>query len=86
MRVHGSSTYFETQAAALDFTFTNVKDRGYTVNEPQSIWTEHVAYGTTVHYNLPLIVTRTGNPAHKWLHIALYRMDSGRYELTFYLS
>lgn len=86
MRSHESSTYFATQAAALDFAFTSVNDRGYTVDEPQSIWTEHVAYGTTVHYNLPLIVMRTGNPARKWLHIALYRIDSGRYELTFYSS
>jgi hypothetical protein len=86
MRVHGASTYFETQAAALEFAFTNARDRGYTVIEPENLWAEHVAYGTTVRYSLPLNVAKTGNPARKWMHISLYRMDSGRYELTFYLS
>lgn len=77
-------TYFETQQAALHHVYTSVGNR-YAIQFPDNIWTEHVSYGTTVKYDLPLIVTKTGNPARKWLHISLYRMDSGRYELTFYL-
>ena len=86
MRVHGSKTYFETQSSALNEAFEKAQAKGYTVNEPNRIWTEHVSYGTTVHYHLPLIKTSTGNPARKWLHISLYRMDSGKYELTYYFN
>ena len=86
MRTHASTTYFETQSSALNEAFQHVQSRGYLVNEPDNLWTEHVSYGTTVHYNLPLIVERTGNPARKWLHVNLHRMDSGRYELNYYLN
>jgi hypothetical protein len=85
MEIAGSSTYFDTQAAALNFVFANVKDRGYNTMLPDNLWTEHVGYGQTVKYHFPLTVNRTGNPARKWLHITLYRMDSGSYELTSYL-
>ena len=86
MRTYSSNSYFENQSSALNEVFQHVQSKGYSVNEPDNLWTEHVSYGTTVHYNLPLIKTSTGNPARKWLHIALYRMDSGRYELTHYLN
>jgi len=86
MRTFSSNTYLESQSAALNEAYTNAQSKGYTVNEPNNIWTEHVHYGTTVQYNLPLIKTSTGNPARKWLHINLYRMDSGKYELTYYFN
>ena len=85
MRTYKSDTYFSTQSEALDYAFESVTDR-YTINLPENIWTQHVSYGTTVHYHIPLTVTKTGNPAKKWLHITLYRMDSGNYELTYYKS
>jgi len=85
MEIAGSSTYFDTQAAALYFVFSNIKDRGYEIIEPDRLWSEHVGYGQTVKYHFELTVSKTGNPARKWLHISLYRMDSGTYELTFYL-
>jgi hypothetical protein len=86
MRTYKSDTYFETQSEALQFVFDSIEDTQYEVKLPENIWTEHVAYGSTVRYYLPLIVAKTGNPAKKWLHISLYRMDSGRYELTYYKS
>ena len=85
MRTYGSNTYFETQSEALDYAFSSVLPK-YEVKLPDHLWTEHVAYGQNVFYHLPLIVKSTGNPAKKCLHIFLYRMDSGRYELTYHKS
>jgi hypothetical protein len=87
MRTHETDTYFNTQATALQTVYDKIeKENRYEIAFPDNIWTEHVAYGTTVRYNLPLIVKSTGNPAKKWLHISLYRMDNGTYELTHYKS
>ena len=87
MRTYGSDTYFNTQSAALQFVYDTIDmENHYEIVYPENIWTEHVAYGSVVTYNLPLKVKRTGNPAKKYLHITLYRMDSGRYELTYYKS
>jgi hypothetical protein len=85
MRTYQSDTYFNTQSEALNHVFASIPSK-YQIQFPENIWTEHVSYGTTVRYSLPLIVSKTGNPAKKWLHISLYRMDSGKYELTYYKS
>jgi hypothetical protein len=77
-------TYFDTQSEALEFAYSTV-DKLYDIQFPDNIWTEHVNYGDTVHYTLQLVVNKTGNLAKKCLHISLYRMDSGRYELTNYV-
>jgi hypothetical protein len=79
-------TYFETQQSALDYSHSMAISKGYDPQYPDYLWTEHVAYGTTVKYCLPLVVIKTGNRAKKYLHISLYRMDSGRYELTTWLQ
>jgi hypothetical protein len=87
MRTYGSDVYFDTQSEALQFVYDTIKSQNrYEIVYPDSIWTEHVAYGTTVKYHLPLKVKSTGNFAKKTLHVVLYRMDSGKYELTFYKS
>jgi len=87
MRTYGSDIYFDTQASALGFVEEDIeKAKRYDIVYPENIWTEHVAYGTTVRYHLPLKVKSTGNFAKKYLHIVLYRMDNGKYELTYYKS
>jgi hypothetical protein len=87
MRSQGSDTYFDTQAAALQSVYDEIEAKQqYEIVYPEMIWTEHVAYGTTCKYHLPLKVKRTGNFAKKYLHIVLHRMDSGKYELTHYKS
>ena len=85
MRTYQSDTYFDTQSAALNFVENEMQKKEIQIQYPDSIWTEHVAYGTSVRYNIPL-KNRTGNDMKKWLHITLYRMESGRYELTWYLT
>ena len=81
-----STVYFSTQAAALMAAETETRKRGYEVVYADRLWTEHVNYGSTVKYSFPLLVAKTGNEAKKWLHIQLYRMGNGQYELNFYLS
>jgi hypothetical protein len=44
----------------------------------------HVAYGTTHSFNFE-IKTYRGKPTRKWFHAVIYRLDSGRYELTTYI-
>lgn len=76
-------TYFETQAGALESAEEYATNKGYTVNWG-SINPEHVAYGQTVSYSVELM--KDGMPARKMLQISLYRMESGRYELTNYVN
>jgi len=78
--------YFDTQAQAIEEAENHAKRLGYDVNYPDRIWTEHVNYGSVVKYHLGLILQKTGNAARKLLHISLYRMDSGKYELTYYFN
>ena len=87
MRTYSSETYFNKQSEALQFVYDAIElQNRYNIVFPDSIWTEHVNYGTAVKYHLPLQVKSTGNPAKKYLHIILYRMDSGKYELTYHTS
>ena len=79
-------TYFATQAAAIIEVEKETRRRGYDIIYGENLWAEHVAYGTTVKYSFPLTVVKTGNEAKKWLHIQLYRMGSGKYELNFYIA
>lgn len=80
-----NDTYFETQNSALEFSHQLAITRGYTPQYPDRLWAEHCSYGNNVRYTIPLLTSR-GNLAKKCLHISLYRMDSGRYELTTWLQ
>jgi hypothetical protein len=79
-------TYFSTQSAALAAVEDEVRRRGYDIIYADRLWCEHVDYGKTVKYSFPLTVVKTGNEAKKWLHIQLYRMSGGQYELNFYIA
>ena len=76
-------TYFDTQAGALESAEEYAASKGYTVNW-ESITPSHVAYGQTVKYSVELL--KDGMPARKMLQISLYRMESGKYELTNYIN
>lgn len=66
---------------------------GFTLDE-DAVWshfgTGGVAYGTTKSANIPLlkdgnpIVGKSGKPMNRALHVTVYRMESGKYELTCY--
>ena len=74
--------YYETQAAALEAAISQVPAKF----EVHTGMTEHVNYGTYVKYAWNLIIRETGIMSVKSLIITLYRMPSGRYELTNYIN
>lgn len=79
-----NDTYYNLQGEAIDQAFTEARKRGYEVIQPERIWIEAVNYGDTVKYHLGLI--KDGKVQRKMLHISLYRMDNGKYELTSYIN
>ncbi len=82
-----SDTYFPTLSAALDKVRENVEKRGFTVDEDaifNQFGTGGVNYGETKRANIPLL--KDGRPSRRNVTIAIYRMDSGTYELTAYIN
>jgi hypothetical protein len=80
------TTYFDTQAQALDYAYEDARKRGYEVvmpNNPVSFF-GHIEYIHTKRYTFDL--TKDGKEQKKCLHVILYRMDSGWYELTHYIQ
>jgi hypothetical protein len=74
--------YYETQVEALDAAISQVPAKFEIHQGP----TEHVNYETYVKYAWDLTIRETGMPTKKCLIITLYRMPSGRYELTNYIN
>lgn len=79
--------YFERLDQIVDDLFKTVA-RQQVVLAPEwveSFWQRGpVAYGETRAFNFE-IATLKGKPTRKWFHISIYRLDSGRYELTTYI-
>ena len=78
--------YFKTQNGALQEVENYVNLKGYKILHPTSLWVDHLYPGNTAKYDFPLKVIKTENLAKKWIHIQIYRMDSGLYELNYYLN
>lgn len=82
-----ASPYFETLAGAVDAIFVNAySDRGVFA-KPTEVWSmcqDHLAYGQTRTGDFAL-ESYKGKPTKKFFHASIYRMDSGRYELTTYV-
>ena len=83
-----NDTYFETLSAALDAVRQSVAKKGYEVDEDQmfnQFGTGGISYGETKRANIQLL--KGGIPQrNRSVTIAIYRMDSGRYELTTYIN
>lgn len=78
------ATYFDTLYSAKEEARKLVPS-GHILNEDDFFQLQHVNYGTTG-FILARLITPKGNEARKCLHASIYRMDSGRYELTAYLG
>lgn len=78
------ATYHETLHSAKEEA-RKLVPTGYTLDEDDYFHLQHVHYGTTGRVHARMI-TPKGNEASRWLHVSIYRMDSGRYELTAYLG
>jgi hypothetical protein len=73
--------YFSSQAQALEAATDRAQAKGFVVG---TIPADHVAYETTRKYHVEL--TKEEKLQKKMLHISLYRMPSGSYELTDYIG
>lgn len=90
-----ADTYFETLSEALDAVRRRAETLGCTVDE-DDIWTNFgtggISYGQTKSANISLlkdgqpIIGKNGKPLNRSIVVSIYRMDSGRYELTQYKS
>lgn len=77
--------YFDTFAAVLDYVVTAAKAQAV-LTKPAEVWSlaqEPLNYGQTRRASFALDSFK-GKPTRKHLHAVVYRMDSGRYELTIY--
>ena len=74
--------FYNTQSEALKSAEEYAKHKGFDVNW-ESITPQHVAYEKTVQYHVEIL--KDGKPLKKMLQISLYRMPSGKYELTNYI-
>ena len=88
-----SDTYFNTLSGALDQVRAKAKGLGFEVDEDDmfnNFGTGGISYGTTKSANITLqkdgkaVTSKGGKAMNRSIHVALYRMDSGKYELTAY--
>ena len=86
-------TYFETLHEVLEYVSLKAERMGYTLDEDAisfKFGTGGISYGTTKSATIDLlkdgqpILNRAGKPMNRALRVVIYRMDSGRYELTCY--
>jgi hypothetical protein len=78
--------YFKTQSEALQHAENQATLRGYEVQYPTSFFGLCIYAEQYGNYSFELKVSETGNIAKKMLHITLYRMPSGNYELVNYIN
>lgn len=78
------NNYFDTQALAIDTAFEYAQAKGYSVVHPDGCWAEHIAYETYRRYILPLV--KGDKETKRTLVMVIYRMPSGKYELTHYIG
>jgi hypothetical protein len=79
-------TYFNTMAEAIAAGFEYAEYKGFQVQD-DSRWKWSPIYrGESEKQIFDLTDAKTGKALRKCLTIALYRMDSGNYELTAYIG
>ena len=88
-----NDTYFESLSETLDAVRRKATSMGLEVDD-EEIWTNFgtggISYGSTKSATIPLlkdgkpILDRRGKVANRAIRVSIYRMDSGRYELTMY--
>lgn len=86
-------TYFDTLSQALDSVRDKAMSLGYEVDEDSmfsNFGTGGISYETTKSANIELlkngepILSKSGKPLNRAISISIYRMPSGKYELTAY--
>lgn len=88
-----SDTYFDSLSQALDAVRNKAAKLGYEVDEEtmfSNFGTGGISYETTKRANIELlkdgepILGRSGKPLNRAIAVSIYRMPSGKYELTAY--
>lgn len=86
--IEAKEIYFDTFSQALESVLEYVKKNGYEIVDQEREFFLYgiggVNYGDTKRKAFDLI--KDEKPSKKKLHVQIYRMDSGRYELNKYIS
>jgi hypothetical protein len=80
-------TYFETLASAVDAIFARAYDDKCEFARPSEVWAlcqDPLAYDTNRTGDFRL-TSRNGKPTRAYYHVRIYRLSSGRYELSTYV-
>ena len=83
-----NAIYFDTLAQTVDAAVEQADQRGAVLARPTEAWNlcqDHLAYGLYRRGDFQLDSFR-GKPTKQFFHVIIYRMDSGRYELTAYVG
>jgi hypothetical protein len=79
--------YYETFSGAIHGAIFASQVAQAVRTAPAEIWelcSEPLNYGCTRSRSFALLTLR-GKPTRKYFHVTIYRLDSGRYELTTYV-
>ena len=88
-----NDTYFKTAGEAVDFAKTKAEKKGYEIDEDD--WNNQITHGGRYSRLRPSVgkthtfqigLLKKGKPQRKGLSISLFGMDSGNYELTYYIN
>ena len=82
-----NAIYFDTLAQTVDAAVAEADQRGAVLARPTEAWAlaqDHLACGLYRRGDFQLAEFR-GKPTKKYYHVVIYRLDSGRYELTAYV-
>ena len=83
-----NGNYFTKMSRAIDYALDTAEIRGYkpALNLPFNVDSFDLKPGNYYRLSSELISKTTGKVVTKQLHIILYRMDSGNYELVHYIN
>ncbi len=79
--------YFDTLAGSVDGAEAAAANARAIFARPTDLWNlvqDPLNYGQTRTADIELLSLK-GKPTRKYFHVVLWRLDSGRYELTTYI-
>ena len=88
-----NDTYFKTAGEAVEFAKTKAEKKGFEIDEDD--WNNQITHGGRYSRLRPSVgkthsfqigLLKKGKPQRKGLSISLFGMDSGNYELTYYIN
>lgn len=74
---------FETLSRSLDEVQSHIDENKVELFEDFRICWDHISYGSKAEKHFE-IKSLKGKKTRKWLHINIYRLDCGKYEVNCY--